>query len=91
MPRKKRIWYPGATYHVMSRGNRRTAIFKDDADYLEHAEEKKSVWAEQVHVIFMFQDGGERIDTITKICIAAYYIDSSERSRVSIFKHDAPP
>ena len=33
MPRKKRIWYPGATYHVMSRGNRRTAIYKDEADY----------------------------------------------------------
>lgn len=33
MARKKRIWYPGATYHVMSRGNRRSAIFKDEADY----------------------------------------------------------
>ena len=22
MSRKKRVWYPGATYHVMSRGNR---------------------------------------------------------------------
>ena len=34
MARKKRIWYQGATYHVMSRGNRRGAIFKDAADYL---------------------------------------------------------
>ncbi len=34
MPRKKRIWYPGATYHVMSRGNRRMAIYKDEEDYL---------------------------------------------------------
>ena len=33
LPRKKRVWYPGATYHVMSRGNRRTAIYKDKADY----------------------------------------------------------
>lgn len=38
MPRKKRIWYPGATYHVMSRGNRRTSIFKDKADYIEFLE-----------------------------------------------------
>ena len=38
MPRKKRVWYPGATYHVMSRGNRRTAIFKDETDYLEFLE-----------------------------------------------------
>ncbi len=34
MARKKRIWYPGATYHVMSRGNRRVAIFNDATDYL---------------------------------------------------------
>lgn len=34
MARKKRIWYPGATYHVMNRGNRRTPIFADHADYL---------------------------------------------------------
>ena len=34
MPRKKRVWYPGAIYHVMSRGNRRTAIFKEYSDYI---------------------------------------------------------
>ncbi len=34
MARKKRIWYPGATYHVMSRGNRRVAIYNDQADYM---------------------------------------------------------
>ena len=34
MARKKRIWYPGAIYHLMSRGNRRAAIFIDEADYL---------------------------------------------------------
>ena len=34
MARKKRIWYPGATYHLMSRGNRRASIFQDHSDYL---------------------------------------------------------
>ena len=34
MGRKKRIWYPGAIYHVMSRGNHQAALFKDNADYL---------------------------------------------------------
>ena len=38
MARKKRIWYPGATYHVMSRGNRRNAIFKDKSDYIAFLE-----------------------------------------------------
>lgn len=32
MPRQLRIQYPGATYHVMARGNRRETIFRDDTD-----------------------------------------------------------
>src|SRR5713101_4422324 len=32
MPRKLRIQYPGAMYHVMSRGDRREKIFLDDID-----------------------------------------------------------
>jgi REP element-mobilizing transposase RayT len=32
MPRKLRVEYPGAIYHVMNRGDRREDIFKDDAD-----------------------------------------------------------
>ena len=32
MARKLRIQYPGAIYHVMTRGDRRAAIFGDDED-----------------------------------------------------------
>jgi REP element-mobilizing transposase RayT len=32
MPRKLRLEYPGAIYHVMNRGNRREDIFRDDED-----------------------------------------------------------
>src|SRR6267142_2734353 len=32
MPRKLRIEYPGAIYHVLNRGDHREDIFKDDAD-----------------------------------------------------------
>ena len=32
MPRKIRVEYPDAVYHVMSRGNRRASIFLDDVD-----------------------------------------------------------
>ena len=32
MPRKPRIEYPGAIYHIMSRGNRGDAIFRDGKD-----------------------------------------------------------
>jgi len=30
--RKLRVEYPGAIYHVLNRGDRREAIFKDSAD-----------------------------------------------------------
>ncbi|MFC4025146.1 transposase [Oceanobacillus longus] len=42
MSRKHRIWYPGAMYHITSRGNRRSALFYDEMDrkaYLELLEE----------------------------------------------------
>ena len=32
MSRKLRIEYPGAMYHVMSRGDQREDIFRDDED-----------------------------------------------------------
>lgn len=32
MPRKLRLEYPGAIYHLMNRGDRREPIFKDDTD-----------------------------------------------------------
>jgi REP element-mobilizing transposase RayT len=32
MPRKLRVEYPGAIYHVINRGDRREPIFKDDQD-----------------------------------------------------------
>ena len=52
MARKLRVQYPGAIYHVMSRGDRREAIFQDDTDrelFLQTLEEAcgKTDW--QVH------------------------------------------
>jgi len=32
MPRKLRVEYPGAIYHVMSRGDRREEIYLNDVD-----------------------------------------------------------
>ena len=32
MPRPLRVAYPGAIYHLMSRGDHREAIFRDDID-----------------------------------------------------------
>jgi putative transposase len=38
MARKLRVQYPGAVYHLMSRGDRREPIFKDDRDRLRFLE-----------------------------------------------------
>ena len=32
VPRKPRVQYPGAIYHLMSRGDRREDIYLDDVD-----------------------------------------------------------
>jgi len=32
MPRKPRVWYPGAVYHIMCRGNHRHEIYRDEED-----------------------------------------------------------
>ena len=33
MPRSRRLWYPGACYHIMGRGNRHCRIFGEREDY----------------------------------------------------------
>lgn len=33
MSRRRRVWYPGAFYHVMSRGNGRNVIFNERGDF----------------------------------------------------------
>src|SRR3989440_8178667 len=59
MPRKLRIEYPGAIYHLMNRGDRREDIFKDDFDrsrFLSTLGEacKKTEW--QVHAYCLMRN-----------------------------------
>lgn len=59
MPRKVRIQYRGAIYHVMSRGDRREAIFLDDVDrydFLKTLAEtcQKTSW--QVHAYCLMRN-----------------------------------
>lgn len=54
MARKLRLEFPGAIYHVMSRGDRREAIFQDDTDHEDFLSTmcdvcKKTGW--EVHAI----------------------------------------
>jgi putative transposase len=59
MPRKLRLEYPGAIYHVVNRGDRREDIFKDDLDrqkFLSTLEEacQKTAW--QVHAYCLMRN-----------------------------------
>jgi REP element-mobilizing transposase RayT len=59
MPRKLRIEYPGAIYHVINRGDRREDIFKDNLDrqqFLSTLEEacRKTEW--QVHAYCLMRN-----------------------------------
>ena len=38
MPRKLRVQYAGAIYHVMNRGDRRENIFEDEQDHVRFLE-----------------------------------------------------
>lgn len=47
MARPLRIEYPGAVYHVLSRGNNRQAIFRDDADRRHYLAKLRQYCAEK--------------------------------------------
>ena len=54
MARKKRVWYPGAIYHVMSRGNRRTTLFREHSDYMDflyNIKKAKELYSFKIHSI----------------------------------------
>jgi putative transposase len=46
MARPVRIEYPGAIYHIISRGNNRAAVFRDDHDRKRYLE-KLSLYCEE--------------------------------------------
>lgn len=45
LPRQPRVWYPGAEYHITTRGNRKTPLFYDAQDrhiYLKYLSETRT-------------------------------------------------
>jgi len=59
MARPLRIEYPGAYYHVTSRGNERRAIFADDTDkrrFLEILETTSNLFGVEVHGYVMMEN-----------------------------------
>ena len=59
MARPLRIQYPGAWYHVTSRGNERRDIFSDDADrcrWLEILGESASIYGVEIHAYVLMSN-----------------------------------
>ncbi|MFD1020261.1 transposase [Thalassobacillus hwangdonensis] len=59
MPRKRRIWYPGCTYHITARGNRKDTIFFDDKDYRQYLHllaESKIYYPHQIHAYCLMRN-----------------------------------
>lgn len=52
MARQNRIWFPGATYHITARGNRKSVLFHDSQDirkYMEILKETKEKYPFDLH------------------------------------------
>ena len=54
MPRKKRVWFPGAVYHIMCRGNHRQDIFRDDEDRLFYLTTLKEVKKDMPYILHSY-------------------------------------
>ena len=90
MPRRKRIWYPGAIYHVMSRGNRRTTIFKEKSDYyqfLEFVKKVKDKYPFTIHALclmtnhfhFLIETGDIELSKFMQKILSLYAMDFNKR------------
>lgn len=54
MPRKKRVWYPGAVYHIMTRGNRRSDVFKDEEDYQVYLTVLRQTMEKYTYILYTY-------------------------------------
>ena len=54
MARKERIWYPGAVYHIMIRGIRRSDLFKDEGDYWVYLETLEMVMQRYPFILYSY-------------------------------------
>ena len=55
------------------------------------AEKEQGVWNEEIHLIFLLDDGGERVYTVSHVGVAADDVDTGKGAGISILKHGAPP
>ena len=94
MARKLRVQYPGAIYHVLNRGDRREAIFRDDADrrrFLETLAEACAKTGWQIHAACLMSNHfhlvvetpGANLVAGMKWFLGTYTLRFNRRHRVS--------
>lgn len=54
MPRAPRIWFPGAIYHIIQRGNDQQNIFRKDGDRIWFLKTVKKVKKEMLFKVFLY-------------------------------------
>jgi putative transposase len=75
MARKPRIHYPGALYHVISRGNQRQDIFLDDKDrtaYLSYLSECKVRYAIELYAYALMKNHVHLLLEVNKIPLSKF-------------------
>ena len=94
MARKRRIWYPGAVYHVMSRGNRRGALFRDKSDFISFLEFLAKIQRDypfQIHAIclmdnhfhLLLETGEDKVSLIMQKLLHLYASDFNYKYHLS--------
>lgn len=54
MGKKKRVWFQGAVYHITTRGNRRSDIFKDEEDYQVYLTILKEAQKRYLYILYSY-------------------------------------
>ncbi|MFD2446753.1 transposase [Bacillus sp. CGMCC 1.16607] len=94
MSRKHRIWFPGATYHITARGNRKALIFFDDHDhqkFLTIVKETKEIYPFDLHsyclmknhIHFLLETANIPITDIMKTINTTYAIYLNKRHELN--------
>ncbi|MCR3921693.1 MAG: transposase [Firmicutes bacterium] len=68
MPRRPRIHYPGAIYHVIARGNNQKNIFVDAADYLKYLFICKDYLSSLNYYVLAYALMGNHLHILIEVC-----------------------
>jgi len=91
MTDKKRVWFPGASYHITSRGNRRNDIFKDEEDfqiYLTLMKDALEYFENEFRIVcYCLMDNHVHLMLETKEMHLKYYITRVNSIYAKFFNH----